>query len=193
MHVRKEIEMTKRTLVMIIALIVILSAGSLSAAHTLAIGSVNYYDFYDLEAGDTEQYVPGVRLEYFFNDNLGVSVDSIIIEESAWHQYREMVYILDAVFRLPLDPLEPYLGIGPTYRGYENRHDSDIDSEPFAYNVRFGVDFIALDWLSFGLESNFLVDDVADFFDTLAHSSVDEIAEAVRDYSLIGVTAKIRF
>lgn len=185
--------MTNRTRVILIALIAVFAAGSLSAAHTLAIGSVNYYDFYVLEAGDTEQYIPGVRLEYFFNDNLGVSVDSIIVAENNWRQTREMIYILDAVFRLPLDPLEPYLGIGPTYRGYENRHDSDIESEPFAYNVRFGVDFIALDWLSFGLESNFLVDDVADFFDTLAHSSIDEIAEAVRDQSLIGVTAKIRF
>ncbi|MBN2861440.1 MAG: hypothetical protein JXK93_14340 [Sphaerochaetaceae bacterium] len=185
--------MNKRTLVILIVSIAIFAAGSLSASHTLAIGSVNYYDFYDLEAGDTEQYIPGVRLEYYFNDNLGVSVDSIVIEESNWHQYREMVYILDAVFRLPLDPLEPYLGIGPTYRGYEDRHDSDIDSEPFAYNVRFGVDFIALEWLSFGIESNFLVDDVGEFFDTLAHSSVDEIADAVRDYSLIGLTAKIRF
>ncbi len=193
MDVPKEKEMTRRTRVILIIGIVILSAGSLAASHTLAVGSVNYYDFYDLEAGETEQYIPGVRLEYFFNDNLGVSVDSIIIQESNWHQYREMVYILDAVFRLPLDPLEPYLGIGPTYRGYEDRYDSDIDSEPFAYNVRFGVDFIALDWLSFGLESNFLVDDVADFFDTLAHSSIDEIADAVRDQSLIGVTAKIRF
>lgn len=190
---REEKEMTRRTLVILIIGIVILSAGSLAASHTLAIGSVNYYDFYDLEAGETEQYIPGVRLEYFFNDNLGVSVDSIVIQESNWHQYREMVYILDAVFRLPLDPLEPYLGIGPTYRGYEDRHDSDIDSEPFAYNVRFGVDFIALEWLSFGIESNFLVDDVGDFFDTLAHSSADEIADAVRDYSLIGITAKIRF
>lgn len=190
---RKEKDMKNRTLVILITLIALLAAGSLSASHTLAIGSVNYYDFYDLEAGETEQYIPGVRLEYFFNDNLGVSVDSIVIQESNWHQYREMVYILDAVLRLPLDPLEPYLGIGPTYRGYEDRHDSDIDSEPFAYNVRFGVDFIALEWLSFGIESNFLVDDVGEFFDTLAHSSVDEIADAVRDYSLIGVTAKVRF
>ena len=171
--------------------IALMTLGTLSAASTLAIGSVNYYDFYDLESGDVSEYIPGLRLEYFFDDNFGLSADSIMIGENELDESREMVYIFDVVARLPLDPLEPYIGIGPTYRSSESRHDLDINQ--IAYNVRFGVDFIALDWLSFGLESNFLVEDVPEFFDTLVHSSKTEIVEAIRDYSLIGLTGKIRF
>ncbi len=184
--------MTKKTLGILIVTIAIIASGNLTAAHTLAIGSVNYYDYATLEAGDFDNELhQGIRIEYFFNDNLGISADSIIIKENDWHQEKVSVYFLDAILRLPLDPLEPYIGIGPTYRSSMDHHDTEI--EQLAYNVRFGVDFIALGWLSVGIESNFLVDDVPDFFNTLSHSSASEIAEAVQDQSLIGLTAKVTF
>ncbi len=186
--------MNKKAIAILIALIAVVAAGNLSAANFLSIGSVNYYDYATLEEGDYDKELhQGIRIEYFLSDYLGISADSIVIRQNDWHQSREMVYTLDAVLRLPLTPLEPYIGVGPTYRGYMDDHDSDVDSTPFAYNVRFGVDVVALSWLSLGIESNFFVSDVPDFFQTLSSSTSNEIADYIKNDSLIGLTAKIRF
>ncbi|MDC7247795.1 MAG: hypothetical protein PQJ35_05595, partial [Sphaerochaetaceae bacterium] len=61
------------------------------------------------------------------------------------------------------------------------------------YNVRAGLDFNIIDWLSLGIETNFLVDDVGEFFEVMADSTSEEIANLIKNYSLIGITAKVKF
>ncbi len=185
--------MKKRSLFVLVLLIAISATGSLYAASTIGVGSVNYYSYYDLEAGDTEAFIPALRGEFFFSDYLGVSADAIILDARRNYHYFEMMYILDVVLRLPLGLLEPYIATGPAYLGVIAGNWTDAEEDAFAYNVRAGVDFNVLDWLSVGVETNFLVDDVVQFIDEFSTLSKEEMIFAIKNYSLIGISAKVKF
>ncbi len=185
--------MTKKRLIVLMVLIAIVATGSLFAASTFSLGSVNYYSYYDLEAGNSEEFIPGLRAEFFLSDYLGVSADAVVYYALPDYEYYEMIYFLDVVFRLPLGLVEPYIATGPAYYGIIAGDYAEAADEAFAYNVRGGVDFNLLDWLSLGIETNFVVNDVAEFFDAMANSTSEEIADAIKDYSLIGITAKVKF
>ena len=56
--------------------------------------------------------------------------------------------------------------------------------------VRGGLDFNIFDWLSFGLEANYYVDDLEAFFDNTDYY----FSEAgFKQTALIGVSAKFKF
>ncbi len=185
--------MKKRGLFILVLLIAISATGSLYAASTFGLGVVPYYSYYDLEAGNTDAYIPAVRGEFFFSDYLGVSADAIILASNPSLQRLEMAYILDVVLRLPLGLIEPYVATGPAYFGVIIHGEPSTEENAFAYNVRAGVDFNILDWLSVGVETNFLVDDVAQFVDDISNLTTDEIIESIKHDSLIGISAKVKF
>ncbi len=163
---------------------------SISAAPTFDIGSVNYYSFAALEAEDFEAFIPGLRAQFFLSDFIGVSGDFMYL--GTLYPYDDVYQALlsvNAVLRLPLGMLEPYIATGPAYYMiFDDAGDSEI-SDALAYNVRGGLDINLLSWLSIGAELNFYVEDVVDFFQNIGNLTENYIKEA----SLIGITAKIRF
>ncbi|MBN2861439.1 MAG: hypothetical protein JXK93_14335 [Sphaerochaetaceae bacterium] len=185
--------MKKRSLIVLLVLIAFAVSGGLYAASTFSLGSVNYYSYWDLEAGNSEEFIPGIRGEFFFSDYLGVSADAIVTYSIPEWEYYEMLYIVDAVFRLPLGLVEPYVATGPAFRGVIDGEYSEAEEEAFAYNVRGGVDFNILEWLSLGMEFNFLVDDVVEFIETFADMTPEQQEFTLKNYSLIGISAKIKF
>jgi hypothetical protein len=181
--------MKRKGVLVLVLLIAIFASGSLFAASTFSIGSVNYYSYFDLEAGNSEDFIPGIRAEFFFSDYLGVSADALVLDSVPDFDYYEMMYIVDVVLRFPLGLIEPYIATGPAYFGYIWGDETVTAEDSFAYNVRGGVDFNILDWLSVGAEVNFLVPDVAAFFENIGELTEEEIKEN----SLIGISAKIKF
>jgi opacity protein-like surface antigen len=86
--------------------------------------------------------------------------------------------------------LEPYAAVGPVYMGYITEDDTYTDEESFGFNVRGGVDLNILDWLSVGVEANYFVDDLEDFFDNTDYYFSED---GLKNSGLIGVTAKFKF
>ncbi len=185
--------MKKRSLIVLLVLITLAVSSGLYAASTFSIGSVNYYSYWDLEEGNTDDYIPGIRGEFFLSDYLGVSADAIVTFSLPDYEYYEMLYIVDAVFRLPLGMVEPYIATGPAFRGIIAGDNTEAEDEAFAYNIRTGLDVNILEWLSLGAEVNFLVDDVAYFVEEFADLTSAQQEALIKDYSLIGITAKIKF
>jgi hypothetical protein len=183
--------MRKKTLVVIFILLIALSA-SLYAGSTFGLGLVNYYAYADLEAQNFEAYVPGLRAEFFFADYIGVSGDFMYLGSLGPINFATLV--ANAVFRLPLGAIEPYIATGPAYlMAFDDEGNYEVADSALAYNVRGGVDFNIMDWLSIGAEVNFFVQDVVEFFDVLANSTSEEITEAIKTASKIGIIAKIKF
>ncbi len=185
--------MKKKSLIVLLVLIAFAVSGGLYAASTFGVGLVNYYDFYDLEEGDSEDYIPGLRGEFFFSDYLGVSADAMVLDSNPDTETYLMLYLVDVVFRIPLGLVEPYVAIGPGYLGVIQGDEAETDEDSVASNIRAGVDFNILDWLSVGIEANLFKDDVQQFFEQVAEMSSDEIVEMIKDDSLIGISAKIKF
>ena len=182
--------MKKRGILVLVLLIAIFATSSLFAASTFSVGSVNYYSYQALENEDTEDYIPGLRGEFFFSEYLGVSADALLLPNSdIENDIYWMMYIIDVVFRLPLGLVEPYIATGPAYLGVIVDGESVVADSALAYNVRGGVDFNILAWLSLGSEANFGVNDVVEFFENI--DIVDE--DYFKENSLIGISAKIKF
>lgn len=181
--------MRRKSLLVVLVLLLALTF-SVSAAATFDIGSVNYYSFAALEAQDFEAFIPGLRAQFFLGDYLGISGDFMYL--GTLYPYDDVYQALlsvNAVLRLPLGLLEPYIATGPAYYMiFDDAGDSEI-TDALAYNVRGGVDFNLLSWLSIGAELNFYVDDVVGFFQNIGNLTEEYIKAA----SLIGITAKIRF
>ncbi len=185
----KENNMKKRGVLILVLLVVVISSGSLFAANTFSLGLVNYYQFEDFGGGDTGAYVPSVRAEFFLSDYLGVSADALVLWSDPDAENYVMMYIIDAVLRFPLGLVEPYIATGPAYLGVIANGESEIAEDALAYNVRGGVDFNILEWLSVGAELNFLVPDVVEFFENIG--DLDE--SYIRQNSLVGISAKVKF
>ena len=184
--------MSKKALLVVLVLLVAMTA-SVYAASMGSIGLVNYASLSDLEEEDSSAYVPGVRGEFFLSDYLGVSADALVL--ASWEDYSGdtsylMMYIINVVARLPLGLIEPYAGLGPLYLGYITEDETYTDGDSFGFNVRGGVDFNILDWLSVGIEANYFVDDLEYFFDNTGYYFSED---GVRESALIGVTAKFKF
>ncbi len=190
---RRRTLMTKKSLIIMLILVAFTATGSLYAYSTFGIASVNYGRYSDMIDGDSEEYLPGIRAEFFFSEYLGVSADAIITYSSYHGNYQEMVYIFDVVLRIPLGFTEPYIATGPAYSGVMIGDYTETGEEAFAYNVRGGVDFNILDWLSVGIETNFLVENVQQFISELADSSLEDVANMIKTRSLIGATVKVKF
>ncbi|MEA5030732.1 MAG: outer membrane beta-barrel protein [Sphaerochaeta sp.] len=184
--------MSKKALLVVLVLLVAMTA-SVYAASMGSIGLVNYASFADLEAEDSSAYVPGIRAELFLSDFLGVSADALVL--ASWEDYYGdtsylMMYIIDVVARMPLGLIEPYAGLGPVYLGYISEDEAYADEDSFGFNLRGGVDFNILDWLSVGIEANYFVDNLEDFFNNTDYYFS---ADGLRESSLIGITAKFKF
>jgi hypothetical protein len=113
-------------------------------------------------------------------------------EGTIWEtEYTLMFYFINGIFRFPLGLVEPYVAAGPVYAQYL------IDGEPYeeptdslGLNVRGGVDFNILDWLSVGVEANYFVDSFEEFFDDAEYYFSED---GLREKGLVGVTAKFKF
>jgi opacity protein-like surface antigen len=182
--------MRKKVLVVAFILLIALSA-SLYANSTFGIGAVGYYSYYDLEAENFENYIPGLRGDFFFSDFIGVSGDFIYL--GPFFDVELATVVANVIFRLPLGMIEPYVATGPAYLMAFSDEGYEVAESAFAYNVRGGVDFNIMDSLSVGAEVNFFVQDVEDFFNTLSNSSSEEISDMIKASSLIGITAKVKF
>ena len=103
--------MRKKTLLVVLVLLVALTV-SVSAASSGSIGFVNYATLGMFEDGDSEEYLPGLRGEFFLSDYLGISADAILLASSEYSDSYWMWYVVGAVGRIPLGLLEPYAGVG---------------------------------------------------------------------------------
>mgnify|MGYP001066643374 CR=1 FL=1 len=177
--------MRKKALLIVLVLVLVMAA-PLTAASKGSIGLVNYGTLAMFEDAENSDFYTGLRGEFFFSDFLGVSADAMVLF-SAEDEYL-MLYMVDAVGRIPLGFLEPYVALGFNFLGVLSEEE---DPEPveFGVNVRGGVDFNIFDWLSFGIEANFILPDFATFFDNIDAYFTEEALQN----SLIGVTAKFKF
>ena len=180
--------MSKKALLVVLVLLVAMTA-SVYAASMGSIGLVNYASMGDLEEGNEEAYVPGIRAEFFLSDFLGVSADAVVLESWPDYEVYWMLYMFDVVARLPLGIVEPYFAVGPSYFGVIADGETELAEDSFGFNTRGGVDVNILDWLSVGIEANFFVDDLEYFFENIG----DYFSEEGINNSLIGVTAKFKF
>ena len=180
--------MRKRALMVVLVLLIAMTA-SVYAASFGGIGLVNYASMGDLQAGNSDAYVPGLRAELFLSDYLGISADALLLQSWPDDEVYLMMYIVDAVVRLPLGLLEPYFALGPAYLGVIADGDTHLADNSFGFNTRAGLDFNIFDWLSVGIEANFFVDNLETFFNNLD----TYFSEEGLNNSLIGVTAKFKF
>ena len=181
--------MRKKALAMVLILLVV--SASLFAS-TASIGMVNYYFYDDIfgEEPDYEAWVVGLRAEWFLADWLGVSGDFIYLGEDPFNPGVEYADVfVNGVIRAPLGFIEPYVAAGPGYM-FKITEDDAENLGSVSMNVRGGVDFNLLDFLSVGIEANFFVDDLEEFFD---NSETFLSEQGLKDYSLIGITAKFKF
>ncbi len=178
----------KRKIVLILLILAILVPTTLVAASRGSIGFINYAQLESYKEGDTAAYVPGLRLEFFFNNYLGISGDAMLLGSWPDDNMFLMMYVVDAVLRGPFGMIEPYIALGPAYLGVISDEDLEV-SDSFGFNIRAGLDVNVLKWLSVGAEFNFFVDDLKVFF--------EDIGDYFSDYglqsSLIGISAKIKF
>jgi hypothetical protein len=182
----------RRALVLLLLFVVVI--GSVAAAKSGAISFVNYASWKDYSGGESANYVPGLRGEFFLNNNLGISADALLLY--TWENYlglgkplHLMMYMINGVFRFPFSIVEPYVALGPTYLGVIYDGDSS-EGDTIGFNVRGGADFKILDWLSLGAEVNYFVDDLEDFFKDIGSYFT---ADKFKDQALIGISAKFTF
>ena len=180
--------MSKKALLVVLVLLVAMTA-SVYAASMGSIGLVNYASMGDLEDGNEDAYVPGLRAELFLSDFLGVSADAVVLESWPDYEVYWMLYMFDVVARLPFGFVEPYFAVGPAYFGVIADGETELAEDSFGFNTRGGVDVNILDWLSVGIEANFFVDDLEYFFENIG----DYFSEEGINNSLIGITAKFKF
>ncbi len=179
----------KRKIVLILLILAILVPTTLVAASRGSVGFINYALLEDYKTGDSAAYVPGLRLEFFFNDYLGISGDAMLL--GSWPEIDAflMMYVLNGVLRAPFGIVEPYVALGPAYFGAIIDGEPHFDEDTFGFNVRAGLDVNILKWLSVGAEFNFFVDDLKEFFTDIG----DYFSEQGLNSSLIGISAKIKF
>lgn len=158
------------------------------AASKGSIGFINYAQLESYKEGDTAAYVPGLRLEFFFNNYLGISGDAMLLGSWPDMDMYLMMYVLNGVLRAPFGMIEPYVALGPAYLGLIYDGDADVD-DSFGFNVRAGLDVNVLKWLSVGAEFNFFVDNLKVFFENIG----DYFSDKGLQSSLIGISAKIKF
>ncbi len=180
--------MKKRVFTIAMILLVIVSASAF-AASSFGFGVVNYYADFFAEDNDYSSYIPGIRGEFFLSDFLGISADAMILYADDAFDNALLLYMVNAVGRIPLGLVEPYVAVGPTYLGAIINGEPFVDDSSFGFNVRGGADFNILSWLSLGIEANFFVDDLGEFFENIG----DYLTENALKNSLIGITAKIKF
>jgi len=178
----------KRKIVLILLILAILVPTTLVAASRGGIGFINYAQLESYKTGDTAAYVPGLRLEFFFNNYLGISGDAMLLGSWPDDNMFLMMYVVDAVLRGPFGMIEPYIALGPAYLGVISDEDMEV-SDSFGFNIRAGLDVNVLKWLSVGAEFNFFVDDLKVFFEDIG----DYFSEKGLQTSLIGISAKIKF
>ncbi|MFA5514539.1 MAG: outer membrane beta-barrel protein [Sphaerochaetaceae bacterium] len=161
-----------------------------------AVGYVNYAGWYDYENDitDTANYIPGLRLEGFLTKNWGVSADALLLYteedfDGSGKPLYLMMFMVNGIFRVPLGIVEPYVAAGPIYLGAFTEGASEV-SDSFGLNIRGGVDFNILKWLSVGIEANYFVDDFKELIDNADYYfSLDGLKQS----SLIGVSLKFKF
>jgi hypothetical protein len=182
--------MKKKTLGLVLILLIVATV-SLSAASMGSIGLVNYGSLAMFEDPETssEDFLTGLRGEFYFGEYLGVSADALILWGDPDADVYYMIYFVNVMGRLPLGFIEPYAGIGAKYQGLIVGEETVTAEEPFGFNFRGGVDINILDWLSVGIEANYHIDDLEVFFDDIpAYFEANSL-----ENSLIGVTAKFKF
>lgn len=185
--------MRKKALVVVFILLIALSA-SLYAGSTFGLGLVSYYSYFDLEAQNFDAYIPGLRAEFFFSENLGVSGDFVYLgQDEIFPAIGYANLLVDIVFRLPLGLVEPYIATGPAYFMAFTSDDSYVGESSIAYNLRGGIDFNIIDGFSIGTEVNFMVDDVPQFIEDLSNLTSDEMIAVIKLFSKIGIVVKAKF
>lgn len=181
--------MRKKALLVVLVVLVAMTA-SLYAASVGSVGFVNYARLDVFESGDSEDYIPGIRGEFFLSDYLGVSADAMLLASSEYSDSYWMWYVIDAVARIPLGLVEPYAGVGFLYESIVIEGTEYAGSDTIGFNVRGGVDVNILEWLSVGAEVNYFVADLEDFFDQTDYYFSEE---GMRNSGIIGVSAKFKF
>jgi len=176
----------------VILLILMTATTALSAGSMFDVGVVGYYSYWDLENQNFEAFIPAVRVQWNILDYIGVSADALYFGQDEY-EVNYGAIVLDAVFRLPLGFIEPYVAVGPAYFMAFTADDAYVDENSFASNVRAGLDLNITPSLSVGAEANFFVDDVAEFIDGFSSLTPEEQVEAIKYLSKIGITVKFCF
>ncbi len=180
-----------RKLVVLFLVLFAVSIGSVSAQDQLEsntpsdfdVGVILNYSYANLRDQNFKEFIPTIRFQFNMLPWLGLSATGYVNGE----EYASLV--LEAVLRAPLGLIEPYVATGPGYLMALSEDASVGRTSNFAYNFRAGFDINVTEWFSIGPGITLLIPDVIDFFQDL--SAVD--MEYLKEFSLIGIGAKLRF
>jgi hypothetical protein len=150
------------------------------------LGIVNMVPFNDISTGDFTNYVPGIRMQFNIRSWFALVTDIQARSFDFDTQDFDLVATVSPVVRAILGPVEPYFGIGTSYGINLNAGVITAMASPFRVNVRTGIDFKILEWLSVGAEGNVWIPDPVSFVENFD-------ADLLLDHLDVGLIIKFRF
>ncbi|MGI6439556.1 MAG: outer membrane beta-barrel protein [Sphaerochaetaceae bacterium] len=176
--------------ILTVLLILLLLGGSVFAASKGSIGVVGFTNWANLTSGeiDEEAFLGGIRAELFLGDLLGISGDAMFTGKDDGGA-NHFILFADAIVRLPLGLLDPYVGLGLNYTAALTDDLEESAAQGAGFNVRAGLDVNILKNFSVGLDATYYVDDFEKFFNNISEFDPDEFLQS----SLIGISIKYKF
>ena len=150
------------------------------------LGIVTMVLYGDLSGGDFPTYIPGIRMQFNLCPWFGLATDFQARSFDFDNQYFHLVATVSPVVRAILGPVEPYLGIGTSYGIILDAGAITAMPQAFRLNVRSGIDFKILRWLSVGAEGNVRIPDPVDFIKNFT-------TDLLLDHLDVGLKVTFRF
>ena len=177
----------------LVAMVVLMVVSSLLVAADFGVGVVLNYPYMTAgQEGAEDNFIPGLRAEWYLADILGVSADLWYLGTATLGE-DEISFglgFLNVNARLTLGALEPYVALGPGFLVAWDDENFETGESALTFNVRGGLDFNVLSNISVGAELSLLVQDLEAFF-------ADPEAYFTEDYlnqnAFIGLSAKFKF
>ncbi|WP_155816671.1 hypothetical protein [Sphaerochaeta pleomorpha] len=150
------------------------------------LGIVTMVPYRDISSGEFSNYMPGVRMQFNIRPWFGLVTDIQARSFDFDTQYFRLIATLSPVVRAILGPVEPYLGIGTSYGIILDAGTITSMAPAFRLNVRSGINFKILKWLSVGAEGNVWTSDPVDFIKNFT-------GDLLLDHLDVGVNVTFRF
>lgn len=150
------------------------------------LGIVTMVPYRDISSGDFSNYMPGIRMQFNIRPWFGLATDIQARSFDFDTQYFQLMATVSPVVRAILGPVEPYLGIGTSYGIILDEGEITAMSSAFRLNIRSGIDFKILRWLSIGAEGNVWIPDPVYFIQNFT-------GDLVLDHLDVGVNITFRF
>jgi hypothetical protein len=187
--------MNKKLVFLVLLILLVFSVSVMASDYRYAsnrdcnvfdLGLVSMIPYRNLEAGEYSEFIPGIRMQFNLRPWFGLTTDIQARSFDFDTQDFDLVATVSPVVRAILGPVEPYFGIGTSYGINLNAGAITAMASPFRVNVRTGIDFKIVRWLSVGAEGNVWIPDPVSFVENFD-------ADLLLDHLDVGLIAKFRF